>query len=175
MFGYLVIRRACLHVNVKHRRALFNFIDAHTPNDVKLLLERILVAFEVDVVYNLLEHVKAIVWAVVRNVYAQNFNLLSMNRHQIHFDYVAVLLRKVAKPKRLFKFCRDLFKRYCIYEMAQDTVPWEDLVKLLCTMNSMFHKKTIIDTNKNSRKNVYRYSRNCNSNKLCKKLNKCVT
>lgn len=139
MFAHNTIRRACYDVDIKNRAVLLRFIDTNADtSDVRILLERMLLAFDVCVVYRVLEQVKAIVWALVRTVYARNINLLSLNRHLAHLEYAKSLLTHVTQPKPLFEFTRHLYKRYCVYELAEDSLTWDELIDLLCKLNLMF-------------------------------------
>jgi hypothetical protein len=140
MFAYLIIRRASLHVNAQHRRALFGFIDTQrrNANNVRQLLEQILVAFDVNLVYSLVEHIKSIVWALVRTVYARNTNLLSLNRHLAHVNYATLLLPKATRPRQLYEYAKALYKRYCVYELAEDSLSWNELMCLLRELDKMF-------------------------------------
>lgn len=140
MFAYLVIRRACLFVDSTQRRVLFNFVDKHSKDDVRLLLDRILVAFDVSLVYRVVENIKAIVWALVRTVYARNPNLLSLNRHNPHLEYATGLAKKVKQSQRLYEFARGLYKQYCVYELTEDSLSWQELIDVLCNLNGMCNK-----------------------------------
>ncbi|AUV65416.1 hypothetical protein [Alphabaculovirus myunipunctae] len=154
MFAYWVIRRACLFADGAHRRALFDFVEAYrvkAVDDIRTLMDQVLIAFDVNLVYSLIEHIKSIVWALVRTAYARNANLLSSNRHRVHLDYVAGLLDKVSEPKKLYECTRDLFKRYCVYELAEDSLSWNSLVALMCKLNGFFYSdKSVCSKNDNA-------------------------
>jgi hypothetical protein len=140
MFAYLVIRRACLFVDSTQRLVLFNFVDKHSKDDVRLLLDRILVEFDVSLVYRVVENIKAIVWALVRTVYARNPNLLSLNRHNPHLEYATGLVKKVNQSQQLYEFARGLYQQYCVYELTEDSLSWQELIDVLCNLNAMCNK-----------------------------------
>nr|WRQ96305.1 maco-A 69 [Mamestra configurata nucleopolyhedrovirus A] len=137
MFAYLVIRRACLFVDSAQRRVLFNFVDDHKKEDVQLLLERLLLAFDVSLVYRVIENIKAIVWALVKTVYAHNPNVLSLNRHKPHLQYASQLIAKVDQTQQLHEFARDLYKQYCVYELTEDSLSWSELINVLCNLDNI--------------------------------------
>ncbi|AFL64911.1 hypothetical protein [Mamestra brassicae multiple nucleopolyhedrovirus] len=141
MFAYLVIRRACLFVDSAQRQVLFNFVNDHKKEDVQLLLERLLIAFDVSLVYRVVENIKAIVWALVKTVYAHNPNVLSLNRHKPHLQYASQLVGKVNRPQQLYEFARDLYKQYCVYELAEDSLSWCDLINVLCNLDNICNNK----------------------------------
>ncbi|AIZ48612.1 asb054 [Agrotis segetum nucleopolyhedrovirus B] len=152
LFSHDVICRAarfCHDADVKDRAVLVKFIDnlSEASTDVRTLLERLLLAFDCSVVYSVIEEVKAIIWAVVRTVYARNSNLLSLNprRHAVHLKYACALMPTVAQPERLFEYARRLYRHYCVYELVADSLTWDELINLLCDLNQMVNKKYVIE------------------------------
>ncbi|WBB27203.1 hypothetical protein [Mythimna sequax nucleopolyhedrovirus] len=137
MFAYLVIRRACLFVDSAQRRVLFNFVNDHKDENVQLLLERLLVAFDVSLVYRVIENIKSIVWALVKTVYAHNPNVLSLNRHEPHLQYASRLVGKVDQTQQLYEFARNLYKQYCVYELTEDSLSWNELINVLYNLDNI--------------------------------------
>ncbi|AAZ38223.1 ORF-57 [Agrotis segetum nucleopolyhedrovirus A] len=145
MFARTAIRRACNSIDSKYRDVLVRFVDNINGGDVRSLLERLLLAFDVNVVYNVLEQIKAIVWAVVKTAYARNKNLLSFNRHLPHVQFAESQVMNAADPELLIEFTRSLYRQHCVYELVEDSVTWDELVELLCSLDNIIDNKSVIN------------------------------
>ncbi|QNV47798.1 hypothetical protein [Alphabaculovirus altersperidaniae] len=140
MISHDIVREACRSSESKHRDVLVKFVDNLANSDIGVLMKRLLLAFEVDVVHRLVERIKSIIWAVVRIVYARNKNLLSFDRHLQHMAYAAVVIPNIVDSTKLYNFSKALYKRHCVYEMRDDCVSFENVVDLLKIFDSFLIK-----------------------------------
>lgn len=142
MLSHKIVRQACESLTLpQYRDVLVEFVEHNSKFDACVLMNRLLLAFEVNIVHDVVEHIKSIVWAIVRIVYARNRNLLSFNRHVQHMGYAATIIPKIANSKKLYDFSRLLYKRHCVYEMREDCVSFEYVIKLLCFFDDLFFTK----------------------------------
>ncbi|ACI47423.1 unknown [Spodoptera litura nucleopolyhedrovirus II] len=142
MIAHKIVREACQKSPFPHRRVLVKFVDDNFSNaDICALMERMLMAFEVKIVHDVVERIKSIIWAMVRMVYARNKNLLSFDRHVPHVPYVAAaVIPNIADSTKLYNFSKSLYKRHCVYEMRDDCVSFEYVVHLLQIIDSFLIK-----------------------------------
>ncbi|QEI03442.1 hypothetical protein [Spodoptera cosmioides nucleopolyhedrovirus] len=140
MISYKIVREACQNAPFNYRDVLVKFVDNLSNLDICVLMNRLLLAFEIKIVHDVVERVKSIIWAVVRIVYARNKNLLSFDRHLAHMSYAATVVPNIADSTKLYNFSRSLYKRHCVYEMREDCVSFEYVVDLLKILDSFLIK-----------------------------------
>ncbi|AIE47827.1 hypothetical protein pesp101 [Peridroma alphabaculovirus] len=174
MFIYSVVRRASCDVDAAHQRALFNHIENHQRRrrrrlcDVRALLDSILLKFDVNAVYVLVENIKAIVWALVRLVYARNPNLLTSRRHERYLSYAHNLAKRVSRPLELHEYARNLYRRFSVYELREDSLDWDELMDMMCTLATMFSSETSERIKNNNVVKCNNYNKTVRCSKVCK-------
>ncbi|CDG72529.1 Unknown (Maco68) [Spodoptera exigua multiple nucleopolyhedrovirus] len=140
MISYKIVREACKGASVEYRDVLVKFVDNLSGLDICVLMNRLLLAFEIKIVHDVVERIKSIIWAMVRIVYARNKNLLSFDRHISHMPYAAALISNVLDSTKLYNFSRFLYKRHCVYEMREDCVSFDYVVDVLKFFDSFLIK-----------------------------------
>lgn len=142
MFAFHAIHRACRTVaDANSRDRLLEFVERRRcTDDIQSLLNDMLMTFDVKLVYRVLENLKAIVWALVRIAYARNSNLPSFNRHLEHIEFVSAIMMSRNEPpsRKLLDFLAAIYKRYCVYELIEDSLSWDDLVEMMTVLNVFF-------------------------------------
>nr|QED40108.1 hypothetical protein [Spodoptera frugiperda multiple nucleopolyhedrovirus] len=138
MLSHDIICYACeKHTNKKYNKILVEFVNNHANTNICTLMDRILLAFEVDVVYEIVENVKSIIWAVVKIVYARNRNLPSFQHHLPFISFAATLIPQIANSKDLYNFSKSLYKRFCVYEMKENYGTFDDVISILKKLDSL--------------------------------------
>ncbi|AYN45002.1 se42 [Alphabaculovirus alterspexiguae] len=130
-FSSIAVRRACDSVQcLKIKEELKKTINFEKNYSTRRLFETILLNFDLRTVYILVEECKAIVWALVRTVYARNSNLPSLKKNK-HLDFVKTITSVNELNYRLKCLAGDLYKRHFIYELSEDSLSWDEFIQLL--------------------------------------------